>query len=138
MTISDDFKELEARLRRRKSLDWVDPDLEAAADAIDTLRAERDAARGAERERWANFISNNLTCGTWWFVERLRNNDFEDFEPKSRMTEWRDISTAPRDGTRVLIVGGNWLAAVIASADGKLWGQPTHWRPLPLPPPAIP
>jgi hypothetical protein len=45
MTISDDFKELEARLRRRKSLDWVDPDLEGAADAIAMLRAERDAMR---------------------------------------------------------------------------------------------
>jgi hypothetical protein len=99
MAMSDDFKKLEARLRRRKNLDWVDPDLEAAANAIATLRAERDTAREAERERWANIISDNLTCGTWWFVERLRNNDFEDFEPKSRVTEWRDIATAPKDGT---------------------------------------
>ena len=74
--------------------------------------------------------------------------------------EWRDIETAPKDGTRVLL----WLPDVDrglpgveaaqwwgdcwwtnggpnAGADMAEWSNATHWMPLPAPPgsdPGIP
>lgn len=78
------------------------------------------------------------------------------------MSEWQDISTAPKDGTKVLLftryfgrhdLGGSFTAVQIGYWDeGKLdvpqdhpfwrpaeWhlqliGNPTHWQPLPKPP----
>jgi hypothetical protein len=54
---------------------------------------------------------------------------------------WRPISTAPRDGTDVLIydptdtknpVAVDWYSH---DADTPGWlGNPTHWQPLPPPP----
>ena len=70
---------------------------------------------------------------------------------------WRPISTAPRDGTRVLLwcvhanaaysddpVAEGWAAAVLGAwidhnGGGWTWhglcGRMTHWQPLPAPPP---
>lgn len=61
------------------------------------------------------------------------------------MTGWRDIASAPRDGTRILVYGamrdgghyidicpfyhGRWT---IEWMDGH--EEPTSWQPLPLPP----
>ena len=78
------------------------------------------------------------------------------------MSEWRDISTAPRDGTPVLAVIPNYPRAVLARfIDHEIreygirgerlcywrvmeadwverhwsnWPIPTHWTPLPEPP----
>lgn len=73
--------------------------------------------------------------------------------------EWREIESAPRDGTEVLVTGqrtdgrqaGTWLRAVAVwdQVDQAWWAKgapthitqaramrtkPTHWRPLPAPP----
>lgn len=61
------------------------------------------------------------------------------------MTDWQDISTAPKDGTPVLVSSPRWLIADVGMIDGSgLWydpgdgsvfqPQPTHWMPLPPPP----
>lgn len=81
------------------------------------------------------------------------------------MSEWRTIDSAPRDGTRVLVYGKpeplrmdgetlvEWNITGVHAAywdacdgafclDGGSWLgpfiEPTHWQPLPEPPPAYP
>lgn len=59
-------------------------------------------------------------------------------------TEWQDISTAPKDGTEVLVCGSKRLPYAVAHYDRRdgLWYletcsdtvsiySPTHWQPLP-------
>lgn len=60
-----------------------------------------------------------------------------------RASQWRPISEAPKDGTRILIDGETWAredSPEIAFWDGEHWNaadisydhdQPTHWMPLP-------
>lgn len=58
---------------------------------------------------------------------------------------WRPIETAPRDGTKVLVVypvHGEEQMLLIAHQDELGWdtgywrfhNAPTHWQPLPAPP----
>lgn len=71
-------------------------------------------------------------------------------ERLAKLTEWHDIETAPKDGTKILVIkeyfdpyrklpmswhdiaywtthnSGGWVSATA--------GTPTHWRPLPPPP----
>lgn len=61
--------------------------------------------------------------------------------------EWRDIETAPKDGTRVLLfenfarmktIGiARWVAAphdVWIAENGSYSRHATHWMPMPSPP----
>lgn len=65
------------------------------------------------------------------------------------MTGWRDIASAPRDGTEILLATDNGFMFVAfyddtpgnrthvwQTADGVCYHRdlPTHWMPLPLPP----
>ena len=64
------------------------------------------------------------------------------------MSEWQPISTAPRDGTRVLLgySEGDWIGAWVSYSTVSNGGyrltfdemfdgvEPTHWAPLPEPP----
>jgi hypothetical protein len=65
------------------------------------------------------------------------------------MSEWRDIETAPKDGTMILMADGNimfcafWLKSERAWVDGSrdrngelITWDATHWMPLPSPPDA--
>lgn len=61
------------------------------------------------------------------------------------MSEWLDIESAPRDGTRVLLFRRRWaenMAVGWYSRDWSCWltvngtefPEPTEWRPTPEPP----
>lgn len=70
------------------------------------------------------------------------------------MSEWRDISTVPKDGTVILLYSigaylglpfpGKWLASdfhpdrpwisMLKTQDRLYEHVPTHWMPLPSPP----
>jgi hypothetical protein len=67
------------------------------------------------------------------------------------MTGWRDIETAPKDGTEVLLFGkalygrevmkvcwwsnrAAWQIAETVSGATPIFNEPTHWMPLPQPP----
>lgn len=55
---------------------------------------------------------------------------------------WQPISTAPKDGTAILVyIGGNIEAVAVTQWEDGAWSwpdyvryQPTHWQPLPEPP----
>ncbi len=56
------------------------------------------------------------------------------------MNSWQPIKTAPKDGTRILVVGSESNQVRVDLWKQKLWwlsrqsDQPTHWMPLPAPP----
>jgi hypothetical protein len=65
------------------------------------------------------------------------------------LTGWRDIESAPKDGTRVLVFSPLDKAIFACGFENGMWqtgvwrannnaGQPTHWMPLPTPPEAKP
>ncbi len=68
-------------------------------------------------------------------------------EERKRLGEWKDISTAPQDGTPVLVAwAGINMHPLVAHYEEPFWGaltsslgfdklhDPTHWMPLPTPP----
>lgn len=52
--------------------------------------------------------------------------------------EWRDIESAPRDDTEILLIwaDGHQQIDSLSSGESSFWYEnpPTHWRPLPAPP----
>ena len=56
--------------------------------------------------------------------------------PSAEPAGWRDIASAPKDGTYVLTWNPLWPRPIIASvrSAGHPRMDPTHWMPLPTPP----
>lgn len=71
------------------------------------------------------------------------------------MSEWRDIASAPKDGTPIIVarrhdtfgwvrgwatwegegIVSGWISRGFSEVPGNLGlAHPTHWQPLPLPP----
>ncbi|NSY05995.1 DUF551 domain-containing protein [Agrobacterium tumefaciens] len=62
------------------------------------------------------------------------------------LAAWLPIATAPKDGSDVLLSSPHWNGdVVVGSWSFEGWRdrddsdklEPTHWMPLPLPPPAL-
>jgi hypothetical protein len=88
----------------------------------------------------------------WVCTECLAEGPPEDEDGtlwNTRAPDWQDISTAPRDGTDVLIGLGDTIAIGFYCPEndprlppGWIWAgedlwfrcEPTHWMPLPAPP----
>jgi hypothetical protein len=64
------------------------------------------------------------------------------------IADWQDISTAPKDGSEVLLFAMGDMGICYWRDDkvmtGWTWGlekrflNPTHWQPLPMPPVGLP
>lgn len=97
------------------------------------------------------------------WAERLKKLD-EEAQRAIHRTEWRDISTAPKDGTPIVMIFGN-MVCIASWGEEEIWGgneqstygegwwrimnhdlmkwesalkpsipEPSHWMPLPHPP----
>ena len=63
------------------------------------------------------------------------------------MSRWQPISTAPRDGTHILVCAPSVIRPALAAYDVSGWAriglgdlhyEPTHWQPLPAVPSVLP
>ena len=97
-----------------------------------TERVDTAWLRSIARNAWDDSVS------IW--TARLSNAVFiaaAELETLRAVTAWRDISTAPRDGTRVIIGGRGWAKQGEFWRHYQFWSTekvPTHWQPLPTPP----
>lgn len=127
------------------------------------IRNAEDAVRAEATKRAAKIAETMPT--EWDFAEYSKTVTFADIAAAIRddapPTEWRDIATAPKDGTEVLLVVehrsgtpncclvGHYMPGGYCIEDhpeidegwyfwnGRMFdkaSKPTHWQPLPPPP----
>ena len=150
---------LEAQLQRRDARIAA---LEAELAAIGAggvngplMGASLAANAGSEAVAWvdervvswlANSRANSATIGTT--LEKGKSPErpmplYAHPSPPEGMAGWRDIATAPKDKTNVLLLrqpcgsvaNGFWLAEAYAGNGAWIWPyvhkNPTHWMPAP-------
>lgn len=131
--------------------DWRQEREQKASYEIEKLSTELAAAR-AERDeavKDAEALVNESAM-------RLKRAEKAEAERDAAVGVWRDISTAPKDGTLVDLwiprrreraadcrfIKGGWRELSLTPFDTMEWcslegyDQPTHWMPLPEPPTA--
>ncbi len=102
-------------------------------------------------EIWGNCVTfMSSKYGNHAMPSELFSYCFEEVKPES---QWRDISTAPKDETRILLsnLQGLMTTAFFSIPDGEWYDvgtdlaidvacgyKPTHWQPLPPPPESKP
>jgi predicted lipoprotein with Yx(FWY)xxD motif len=111
--------------------------------ATDTVTFDWPAIEKAAAEKGGSLEGMTLFC------RLIEDHKKRSFAGDPMLDEWQPMTTAPRDGTRVLAYAaedaadtqpqivkwkdGMWIIAW----DGETWryGEPfTHWMPLPEPP----
>lgn len=72
----------------------------------------------------------------------------KDLERQLAERQWKPIETAPKDGSSILVFNGKtgavhwdgagWVAGISCSNGSAFYlgNPPTHWMPLPPPPPS--
>jgi hypothetical protein len=115
-----------------------------------TLTAERDVLKEMleDKIQTANLLLGMSKDGDWSEWKRLADRLLERPEALSNQSPWRDIATAPKDGTHFLashtrtpaIVEQVWFNDKLSDypwtngIGSFLEGYFTHWMPLPQPP----
>lgn len=118
--------------------------------------AEIQYAEHVTRTTWW-IVCRNTKCVVYVALRALPSKDEAIAGWNARASQWRDIETAPKDGTHIMACRGpftsNWTFAqapayvchwwnnpgeegwYLSSGDsGQISWHPTHWQPLPQPP----
>lgn len=136
----------EAEIDMLEKVAWdanVDGALVWERDQRERLQVERDGYRGA----LVGLLP--LLGGHPEILRKRINQALAAGEDPVPVCQWREIATAPKDGTRVLVMWEYWSADPFVAyfKHGRWNGEvalsecsddgPTHWMPLPAPPVAL-
>lgn len=100
-----------------------------------------DVAIARQDDIYARIACRGCKIGKSWCMA----DDDEIIAAWNQRAGWRDIATAPKDGTVILQSDGRnvWAScwtqsmgwwSIHGKVDGKIYGKTTLWQPLPEPP----
>ena len=133
------MKELTLMEEEMNNLKKVPDDLMTKAVAVKCI------LRFTRQDEWAQIIGDAILFERNEERNRAKKVVKEILSRESdrgnKISQWKKIETAPRDGTPILAADkgrfayvAEWIPATgWIGADGMYW-EPTHWMPLPEPP----